>query len=110
MSRLIPNRAAAIISSAIEKGTDMGLKPLAVAVLDAGGHLISFARQDGASIRRFQIAVAKASGALFMGFSSRKAGEIAAERRPGFIAAVAHLAPAGLIPTAGGIIVLDEVD
>jgi uncharacterized protein GlcG (DUF336 family) len=47
------------------------LKPLSAAVLDPGGHVIAFQRQDGASILRFQIAAAKAFGALALGVSSR---------------------------------------
>ncbi|MFX9877877.1 heme-binding protein, partial [Acinetobacter baumannii] len=42
--------------------------PLAVAVLDAGGQLIAFKREDGAGIARFDIATAKAWGSLGMGF------------------------------------------
>lgn len=56
--------------------SELGLKPLSVAVLDAGGHLQALQRQDGASILRPQIAIAKASGALALGVSSRKIGEI----------------------------------
>jgi uncharacterized protein GlcG (DUF336 family) len=39
----------------------MKLKPLAVAVLDAGGHLVAFQKQDGSSNLRFEIASGKAS-------------------------------------------------
>jgi uncharacterized protein GlcG (DUF336 family) len=99
--------ATSIINSAAGKADELELNPLGIAVLDSGGHLISFVRQDGASAGRFQIAMAKAAGALFMGFSSRQVGEIAAQR-PIFISSVAQLAPAGLIPTAGGIIVVDN--
>jgi uncharacterized protein GlcG (DUF336 family) len=31
------------------KGREMGLKPLSVVVLDAGGHVLAFEREDGAS-------------------------------------------------------------
>jgi len=42
-----------------------------------------------------------------LGFSSRRVGEMAVER-PHFIGAVSHLAPQGLIPVAGGVIVVDD--
>ena len=66
--------------------------------------MIAFQRQDGASTLRYQIATAKASGALGLGVSSRKIGEMAQER-PSFVASVGAVAPHGVIPAAGGIIV-----
>ena len=99
-------QANAIVAGAFERAEDLGLKPLAVAVMDAGGHLIAYQRQDGASIGRFQIAGGKAAGALFLGVSSRTIGEMAVER-PTFIASAAAAAPAGLIPAPGGVIVAD---
>ena len=67
-----------IITSAFEKGSELGLKPLCVAVLDPGGHVIAMQRQDEASTLRPQIAIAKASGALGLGVSSRKIADMAA--------------------------------
>lgn len=94
-----------IIASAFEKGAQLGLKPLCVAVLDPGGHVIAIQRQDEASNLRPQIAIAKASGALDLGVSSRKIADMAAER-PTFVASLASLAPRGIIPVAGGVIVM----
>jgi uncharacterized protein GlcG (DUF336 family) len=45
----------------------MGLKPLSVVVLDAGGHVLAFEREDGASPGRFEIARGKAYGAVMLG-------------------------------------------
>ncbi|HWI85644.1 MAG TPA: heme-binding protein [Sphingomonas sp.] len=105
MSRILLDQARSIVAAALAKGQELGLKPLSVAVLDAGGHLIAFERQDGSSTLRPQIAIAKASGALALGVSSRKIGEMAAER-PSFVASLGPLAPAGIVPVAGGVIVL----
>lgn len=100
-------QANAIIAAAFEKGAALGLKPLAIAVLDSGGHLIAFARADDASTLRPQIALAKAGGALGLGLSSRKIGEMAVER-PTFVAALGPIAPHGVVPAAGGVIVVDN--
>ena len=97
--------ANTIITAAFAKGLELGLKPLSVAVLDAGGHLIAFQRQDGSSTLRPQIAMGKAGGALAMGVSSRKIGEMAAER-PSFVASLGPIAPHGVIPAAGGLLIL----
>jgi uncharacterized protein GlcG (DUF336 family) len=80
MTRITLDQANTLIAAAFAHGADAKLKPLAAAVLDAGGHLIAFQRQDGASIGRLQVAVGKASGALFLGVSSRKIADMAAER------------------------------
>jgi uncharacterized protein GlcG (DUF336 family) len=107
MNRIDLDHANRIVAEAFKKGAALKLKPLSVAVLDPGGHVIAFQRQDGASILRFQIAVAKAAGALAVGVSSRKIGEMAAER-PSFVASLSAIAPQGVIPAAGGVIVVDD--
>jgi uncharacterized protein GlcG (DUF336 family) len=100
-------QANAIVSATLAKGEELGLKPLSVVVVDAGGFPIAFQRQDGASLLRFAIALGKAGGALSLGVSSRKIGDMAAER-PAFVASLSAISPSGIIPAAGGIIVLDE--
>jgi len=97
-------RANEIVAAALRRGRELGLKPLCVAVLDAGGHLIVLQREDGASNIRPQIAAGKAAGALALGISSRKIAEMAAER-PGFVASLGSLSQQGLIPAAGGILI-----
>jgi uncharacterized protein GlcG (DUF336 family) len=104
MTRISLDKAQTIVSGALAEARELGLKPISVAVLDAGGHLIAFAREDGSSNLRPQIAAAKASGALALGVSSRTIGEMAVER-PTFINAAAGLNPAGIVPAAGGVLV-----
>ena len=99
--------ARTIIAQAFAEGRKLGLKPLSVAVLDAGGHLVAFEREDSSSTLRPQIAIGKASGALGLGVSSRKIGEMAQER-PTFIGALGPIAPAGIIPAAGGLVIVDD--
>lgn len=105
MSRLTLEQANVLIAAAFAKGRELGLKPLTIAVLDPGGHLVALQREDGASNHRPQIAIGKASGALALGVSSRKIGEMAVER-PTFIAALGPVLPHGIIPAAGGIILV----
>lgn len=106
MNRITLEQANRIVAAAFQKSAELKLKPLSVAVLDPGGHLIAFQRQDGASTMRFQIAAGKASGALALGVSSRKIGEMAAER-PTFVASLGTIAAQGMIPAAGGVIVAE---
>lgn len=107
MTRITLDQANSIIAASFAKGRELGLKPLSTVVLDAGGHLIAFQRQDGASTLRPQIACGKAGGALGLGISSRKIGDMAAER-PIFIASLGPIAPHGVVPAAGGVIVVDD--
>jgi len=106
MTRITLNHANAIIAAAFAKGAELKLKPLSVVVLDAGGHPIAFQRQDGASTMRFEIALGKAAGALSLGVNSRQIGDMAAER-PSFVASLHAIAPRGIVPAAGGVIVVD---
>ena len=106
MTRITLDQANTIIAAAFARGVELGLKPLSVVVLDPGGHPIAFQRQDGGSSLRYAIATAKAGGALALGVSSRTIGEMAVER-PTFIAALGPIAPTGVVPAAGGVIVRD---
>ena len=107
MSRISLTQANIVIEAAFRKGAEMGLKPLSVVVLDPGGHQIAFQRQDGASSLRPQIASGKAGGALALGLSSRKIADMTAER-PSFIAALGPISPLGIVPAAGGVIVVND--
>ena len=94
--------ANAIINGALAEARAQKLKPLTVAVLDAGGHLVALQRQDGTSNLRPQIAMGKANGSLQLGVNSRKIGTMAAER-PHFVGALASLS-GSIIPVAGGVL------
>jgi uncharacterized protein GlcG (DUF336 family) len=100
-------QARSIIGATRSQGRTMNLAPLTVVVLDAGGHVVAMEREDGASYGRPEIAIGKAAGALAMGVSSRRLGEIAAER-PQFIAALGAAWEGKLIPAAGGVIVKNK--
>jgi uncharacterized protein GlcG (DUF336 family) len=99
--------AETIADQAITAARDAGLLPLAVAVLDAGGHLVVLKREDGAGLLRADIAIGKAWGALGMGVSSR----IIRDRlhdRPAFQSALAAASEGRFIPVPGGVLVLND--
>lgn len=101
------DQATSIISLALAHGKDAGMNPLCVAVLDAGGHLKAFGREDGVPNRRFDVAHGKAHGAISIGVSSRTLGEMAIER-PHFMAGVTAAIGGALVPVPGGVIIVDE--
>ena len=96
--------ANTIIARALEVGHKNGLNPLTVAVFDVGGNLVAFAKEDGASLFRQEIASGKALGALGLGMDSGLLMPIA-EARPGFMQS-AYVASGGkIIPVPGGVLV-----
>lgn len=107
MSVITLRKARTIIRKALEKGREMELNPLSVVVLDAGGHVQAFEREDGAAPGRFQIAHGKAYGAVMFGAPSSKIGEIAIER-PHFGAALNGVYGGQVVPVPGGVLVKDK--
>ncbi|TWC29267.1 uncharacterized protein GlcG (DUF336 family) [Pseudomonas sp. SJZ079] len=107
MSTLTLHTATAISNRALAMGREISAAPLTVAVLDAGGHLISLQREDGASLLRPQIAIGKAWGAVALGKGSRLIAADA-QLRPAFIGAVNNLADGNLVPAPGGVLIRDE--
>nr|WP_298117045.1 heme-binding protein [uncultured Pseudomonas sp.] len=99
--------ATAISTRALAVGREISAAPLTVAVLDAGGHLISLQREDGASLLRPQIAIGKAWGAMALGKDSRLIAADA-QQRPAFIGAVNNLADGKLVPAPGGVLIRNE--
>ena len=101
MAGLSLDQASRIIDAALEKGRALNCDPLSVAVLDVGGHLVAFRRQDGSGILRPEIAIGKAYGALGFGLGSRALRE----KHPQFLNAVAAAAQGRMIPVPGGVLI-----
>lgn len=59
MANLSLRRARTIIRKALDHGRANDMKPLSVIVLDEGGNVQAFEREDDAAPGRFQIAPAK---------------------------------------------------
>lgn len=104
MTKLTLDHANTIIASALSHAAAGGLRPLTVAVLDDGGHLVAFQRQDKSPIMRPQVAMGKAWGALAMGRSSRGLATLAAER-PAFVSALVSASDGRMIPVPGGVLI-----
>ncbi len=96
-----------IIATALTTARDNRLKPLAVVVYDARGALKAFAAEDGTSLRRAEIAMGKANGALAFGLGSRALATRAIEQ-PAFMAAATHAVGGGLVPAPGGVLFRDR--
>ena len=105
MTNVTMEQADAIIDAAMKKGAEAGCRPLTVAVLDSGGHLVSFKRATGAPFLRVQVAIAKAYCGLGVGFSNtRMLGELI-DAFPTFAVILSGVTGGRLVHTPGGAII-----
>ncbi|WP_170460593.1 GlcG/HbpS family heme-binding protein [Ruegeria arenilitoris] len=100
-------KARTIIRKTLEKGREMDLKPLSVVVLDAGGHVIAFEREDGAAPGRFAIAHGKAYGSVMLGMAGTAQMQ-RAEAQAYFMAAVNGVYGGQVVPVPGGVLLRDR--
>jgi uncharacterized protein GlcG (DUF336 family) len=98
------DQAREIMRGTLAKGAELGLKPLSVVVLDAGGHPLAFERQDGSSPGRFEVARGKAYGAVMMGLPG-SALKARADEQAYFVAALNGAFDGKVVPVPGGILV-----
>ena len=107
MTALRLEQASRIVDGALKRAAELQFKPMTVAVLDSGGHLVAFKRQDRSGILRPDIAYGKAWGALGMGAGGRSLAQRAAAA-PAFYTALVGVSQGRIIPVAGGVLVLDS--
>jgi len=99
-------QARQILDTALATAREKGYQPMGIAVLDASGNLKAFVSEDGASMFRFDIARAKAWGAVGMGVSSRTLSE-RAKGNPNFFVALAATAEGKFLPQTGAVVIRD---
>ncbi|MEZ5738742.1 MAG: heme-binding protein [Burkholderiaceae bacterium] len=104
MADLTLDQANRIISGALAAARSMKIPPLAVVVLDAGGHLVAAQREDGASMFRVDVATGKAWAAVGMDASSRTLAERAKDN-PNFFVALASTGQGRFLPQPGAVLI-----
>ena len=107
MAEINLRKARAVIRAILAKGRELELKPLSVIVLDSGGNVKAFEREDGASPGRFSIAHGKAYGAVMLGMAGT-AQMARAEQQAYFMTAINGLFGGQVVPVPGGILVRDK--
>ncbi|HMO30714.1 heme-binding protein [Enterovirga sp.] len=107
MASLTLAQASIIVEAALAEARGLGLAPMTVVVLDAGGHAVALKREDGSGILRVEIATGKAWGALGVGAGSRVLADRIATGPAGeaFVSAAAMASGGRLVPVAGGVLV-----
>ncbi len=92
-------QAQAVLAAAQAAADRIGV-PMNIAVLDAGVHLKSFARMDGALLGSIDIALGKAKTAALFGFNTEVIGEFS---KPGGTSPGLEQTNGGLVVFAGGV-------
>jgi uncharacterized protein GlcG (DUF336 family) len=93
------NEAQAIVELARAHAETIGV-PMSIASVDAGGHLVTFARMDNAILGSIDIALKKAKTSVLFSSPSEALWEYC---KPGGPAPATESTNGGLIPYAGGI-------
>src|SRR5689334_22190258 len=107
MSELTLQAAQTIAEATLRTAREKSFKPLAVVVYDARGALKALLSEDGTSLKRAEIAMGKAYGALSLGVGSRALHKMATDR-PYFVAAATHAVGGQLVPVPGGVLIKDS--
>ncbi|MET3760084.1 heme-binding protein [Sphingomonas sp. UYEF23] len=94
---------AAAVQAAAEA---RALHPLAIVVLDAGGHDLVVLRSERAGFHRVGIARGKATSCLGMGLDGADLAD-RAKAAPAFYAALAATLIGGMLPMPGGVLLRD---
>ena len=106
MTTLTLDNANMINAGALTNAKASGYAPMGVAVVDSAGQLKAYARQDGATALRFDIALGKAVASIGMGCNSRALAE-RTKTVPVFLGAIASVSSQAFIPQTGAVLIKD---
>jgi uncharacterized protein GlcG (DUF336 family) len=101
------DEANTIIAATFAAAKKRKCRPMSAIVLDAGGRVKAFQKQDGASMLRFEICCGKAYGALALGRPSKLVLQKAREK-PLFMESLERLADYPLFLEGGGQLIRDK--
>jgi uncharacterized protein GlcG (DUF336 family) len=107
MRGLSLGEANTIIAATFAAAKKRKCRPMSAIVLDAGGRVKAFQKQDGASLLRFEICYGKAYGALALGRPSKLVLQKAREK-PLFMQSLESLADYPLFLEGGGQLIRDK--
>ena len=107
MRALSLNEANTIIAATFAAAKKHKCRPMSAIILDAGGRVKAFQKQDHASMLRFEVCYGKAYGALALGRPSKLVLQKANEK-PLFMQSVENLADYPLFLEGGGQLIRDK--
>src|SRR5258708_12628499 len=107
MRALSLDQANTIIAATFAAAKQERCRPMSAIVLDAGGRVKAFQKQDGASMLRFEVCYGKAYASLALGRPSKLVLQKANEK-PLFMQSIENLADYPLFLEGGGQLIRDE--
>src|SRR6201998_823091 len=107
MRALTLDQANTIIKVCFAHAAKQKCRPMSAIILDAGGRVKAFQKQDGASMLRFEVCYGKAYASLALGRPSRLVLQKAREK-PLFMQSVENLADYPLFLEGGGQLIRDN--
>jgi uncharacterized protein GlcG (DUF336 family) len=107
MRALSLEQANAIIAATFATAKKQRCRPMSAIVLDAGGRVKAFQKQDGASMLRFEVCYGKAYASLALGRPSKLVLQKANEK-PLFMQSIENLADYPLFLEGGGQLIRDQ--
>ncbi len=103
MSRITLDQADAVMAAARSKAVEIG-QPMNIAVVDDGGHLVAFARMDGAIKASIDISTRKARTSILMNAPTGALGPLT---QPGAELWGLEATSGGLVTFGGGLLLTD---
>ena len=100
-------QAEAIIDAILARGRELSCRPMSAVVVEPGGPVKAFKKEDGSSMLRFEMAFGKAYAALALGRSSTLV-RLRAEERPMFMEYLIKASDGKLFPEGGGVLIRDD--
>jgi uncharacterized protein GlcG (DUF336 family) len=107
MRALSLDQANTIIDATFARAKKERCRPMSAIVLDAGGRVKAFQKQDGASMLRFEVCYGKAYASLALGRPSKLVLQKANEK-PLFMTSIENLADYPLFLEGGGQLIRDR--
>jgi len=100
-------QAERIIDAILERSRELHCRPMSAVVVEPGGPVKAFKKEDGSSMMRFEMAFGKAYAALALGRSSTLV-RVRAEERPLFMDYLIRASDGRLFPEGGGVLIRDD--
>jgi uncharacterized protein GlcG (DUF336 family) len=107
MRALSLEQANTIIAATFAEAKKERCRPMSAIVLDAGGRVKAFQKQDGASMLRFEVCYGKAYASLALGRPSKLVLQ-KADEKPLFMRSIENLADYPLFLEGGGQLIRDR--
>jgi uncharacterized protein GlcG (DUF336 family) len=100
-------QAEAIIDAILARGRALNCRPMSAVVVEPGGPVKAFKKEDGSSMLRFEMAFGKAYAALALGRSSTLV-RLRAEERPMFMDYLIKASDGRIFHEGGGALIRDD--